>query len=292
MTVNFTRRSTRALRLARVGVHFARGMATVAVRFPFLARGRRAECVRRWSAALLDILAVRVEVSGTSPPPTAGSLMIVANHISWLDIYAINAVRATRFVAKSEVRNWPVIGWLSDRVGTLFIERASRYHSARVNQEVSAALSDGDTFAVFPEGTTTDGRQVLPFHAALLQPLVSCGGRLYPVAVRYRRADGSPCSEAAYVGDKSAMDTLLSMIAQPEIRVELQFLNPMSCAGRHRRELACEAAGRIAAAIGVPAPRTPWNARPVAGFPCVAPSGTLPSANPRLAPVIISEQLS
>jgi 1-acyl-sn-glycerol-3-phosphate acyltransferase len=256
MTVS-TRLPVRIARLARVGLHLVQGLTTAAARFPSLERGRRAECVRRWSAALLEILAVRVEVSGTPPPPGARGLMIVSNHISWLDVYAINAVQAARFVAKAEVRKWPAIGWLSARAGTLFIERASRHHSVRVNRDMENVLADGEIIAVFPEGTTTDGRQVLPFHAALLQPAVDRGGWLHPLAIRYRRVDGSPCSEVVYDGDKTVIDTLVSMTAQPEIRAELYFLPPVSCAGRHRRELAQETAGRIAATIGVPAPNIP-----------------------------------
>ena len=197
---------------------------------------------------------MRVKTSGV--PPRAGdtAAMIVANHVSWLDIFAINAVHAVRFVAKSEIRRWPVIGWLCEKGGTLFIARARRRHTAHVNEQVAAALGQGDIFAVFPEGITTTGDVVRPFHASLLQPALACGAQLLPVAIRYTRADGSLCNEADYEGDKSLIHSLRLMLTQPVIHVHLQFLPPLVCNGAHRRELAQEAARVIARALNVSAP--------------------------------------
>ena len=137
----------------------------------------------------------------------------------------------------------------------MFIERARRRHAARINQQVVAALRQGDTFAVFPEGVTSAGNVVLPFHASLLQPALACDALLFPVAIRYTRADGSLCGEADYKGDKSMVDSLSLMLTQPVIHARLQFLAPVASAGKHRRELAHEAAGLIARALGLPAPR-------------------------------------
>ena len=222
--------------------------------YPFLGKAQRAAHVRRWSKQLLAILAVRMQMSGV--PPGAGDVpaMIVANHVSWLDIFAINTVHAVRFVAKSEIRHWPVIGWLSGKGGTLFIERTRRRHTSRINALVVAAMERGDIFAVFPEGVTTTGDRMLPFHASLLQPALACGARLFPVAIRYTRADGTLCNEADYEGAKSLLDSLNLMLTQPVIHVHLQFLPPLACNGAHRRELAHAAARVIAGALNVPAP--------------------------------------
>ncbi len=211
--------------------------------------------VRRWAARLLAILVVRVKVSGTPPIAGVAPAMIVANHVSWLDIFAINAVRKVRFVAKSEIRRWPVFGWLCAQGSALFIERARRHHAANINRQMAAALRQGDLFVVFPEGYTSAGDVVLPFHTSLLQPALECDAMLYPVAIRYTRADGSLCSEADYEGDKSMVGSLLLMVTQPVIYARLQFLAPLACAGKHRRELAYEASRLIAGALGVPAPR-------------------------------------
>jgi len=237
-------------------------MVIAAVVFPFLDRAGRFQCARRWSARLLTVLAVRVEVIG-SPPADSTPGMIVANHVSWLDIFAINAVRPVRFVAKSEIRGWPAIGWISELVGTLFVERRRRHDVAQINQQIVKALKRGEMFAVFPEGMITGGGVVLPFHASLLQPALECEALLYPVAIRYSRADGSLCSEADYEGEKSLVDSWLLMVTQPIINLRVQFLAPIVSAGRQRRELADAAAALIANALGVPVPRK--RAEPAGG---------------------------
>ena len=227
----------------------------VAVCFPFYDDAKRMGWVRRWTARLLAILAVRVKVSGAPPIAGVAPAMIVANHVSWLDIFAINAVRKVRFVAKSEIRRWPVFGWLCAQGSALFIERARRHHAAHINGQMVAALRQGDLLVVFPEGYTSAGDVVLPFHTSLLQPALECDAMLYPVAIRYTRADGSLCGEADYEGDKSMLGSLLLILTQPVIFARLQFLPPLASAGKHRRELAYEASRLIAGALGVPAPR-------------------------------------
>ena len=245
----------RLLRITRVALHVARAAVAGVLIFPFLDRAGRLNYVQRWSARLLAILAIRLELSGMPPGISAIPALIVANHVSWLDIFAINTVRAVRFVAKAEIRRWPVLGWICEVGGTLFIERTRLHQIAQINRQVVAALRQGDTFAVFPEGIITAGDVLLPFHASLLQPALTCDALLYPVAIRYTHPDGSLCSEADYEGDKSMVDSLLLMVTQPMINVRLQFLPPFACAGRHRRELAHETAELIARALGVPVPR-------------------------------------
>ena len=251
-----THGGTRLLRLIRLALHIGRAVAAGALVFPFLDRAGCADYAKQWSARLLAILAVRLEISGTPPVTSAPATMIIANHVSWLDIFAINATHAVRFVAKSEIRRWPLFGWVCERVGTVFIHRRRRHHIAQVNREVVSALRRGELFAVFPEGKITTGDKLLPFNSALLQPALTCDAALCPVAIRYTRVDGSLCSEADYEGDKSMLDSLLLMVTQPAIYVRLHFLPPLDCAGKHRRALAQEAAQLIANSLGVAAPGT------------------------------------
>lgn len=164
--------------------------------------------------------------------------MLVANHVSWLDIFIINAAVPTRFVAKSEVRGWPLVGWLCVKADTLFIERGHRRDLARLDDAIGDALRAGAGMGVFLEGTTTDGTQVLPFHSSLLRPAQQAGARVIPVAIQYRRIDGSICTEAAYDGDKSVMDTLRLMLTQQEIHAHVHFLPPLVTEGVHRKMLA------------------------------------------------------
>lgn len=246
-----TRYGVRVYRFIRVLLHVVRALAVAALIYPFIDRAARRHRLKGWSAELLRLLGVHLQVIGAPP---GGAVLIVSNHVSWLDIFAINAVQPTRFVAKSEIRRWPLIGWLCGRGETLFIDRARRHHTREINAAMAAALQAGDAFAVFPEGTTTHGDRLLPFHASLLQPALACGAQIVPVALRYSRRDGSLCTEADYEGDKSLLQSLLQLLTQPRVNLHLQFLPALECAGRHRREVADTAARRIAATLGLAAP--------------------------------------
>jgi 1-acyl-sn-glycerol-3-phosphate acyltransferase len=182
--------------------------------------------------------------------------MLAANHVSWLDVYALISVCPTRFVAKSEIRNWPVLGWLSQNAGTLFIERTKRSDTARINQDINNALTIGDRVAVFPEGTTSDGTELRHFHASLLQPAVIEETWLYPVAVRYHDSTGQISQAAAYVG-VSLLGSLQQILRQPWIEVELIFSDPVNSIGKNRRELARFAERTIATALSLPVPHKP-----------------------------------
>ena len=235
----------RWMRITRLVVHVARGVATSAFLFPLQSPERRKREIEHWSLSLLDILNVRLFLHGMPPVYGVRPLMLVANHVSWLDILAINAVVPSRFVAKSEVRAWPLVGWLSARAGTLFIERARRHDTARINHAVSAAMLSGDVFAVFPEGTTTDGSTVLKFHASLLQPAREADAAIQPVALWYDRSDGTLCTEAAYAAGRSLWGSLMAITGQHEILAHVCFLDPIVSDERHRRDLAMEARDAI-----------------------------------------------
>jgi 1-acyl-sn-glycerol-3-phosphate acyltransferase len=254
MSSNTTGVATRVWRLIRIGWHIAYGIATATVLFPWLPHPQRTAHIRHWSARLLHILAVRLVIVDASTPASASPPVIVANHVSWLDVYALNAVRPSRFVAKSEIRAWPVLGWFSRRAGTLFIERARLRDVLKVNNQISTLLEQGESIAVFPEGTTTDGTVVLPFRPALLQPAVAAGADVQAVALRYTRADGSVCSEVDYTADRSLVESIALALTQPVIHAHLQFLTPLATANLHRREVARNAQIEIARVLGVPAP--------------------------------------
>ena len=242
------------VRLYRVSLllaHLVRGVLTVALLFPFRAPDRRRQAVSRWSARNLSIIKVVPRAHGAPPVPDGRPRLLVANHISWLDIQAIHALWPVRFVAKSEVRKWPVIGWLSARTGTLFIERGSGRHAVRMNQSIHQAFIEGDAVGVFPEGTTTMGDRVARFHASLLQPAVDEQVLVCPVALRYLDAAGNRCLAASYVGDASLLQSIVSILRQPTIIVELHFLEPIDARGQSRRDLAVRARQAIAGKLGL-----------------------------------------
>jgi 1-acyl-sn-glycerol-3-phosphate acyltransferase len=179
--------------------------------------------------------------------------MLAANHISWLDVYSLQTVCPARFVAKAEIRDWPLLGWLSRNAGTLFIERSKRSDTARINRHISEALAIGDRVAVFPEGTTGDGKALMHFHASLLQPAITVGAMLYPVAIRYTNRAGELSTAAPYV-NISMMESLRRVLREPWINVELIFGSPISSNGKNRRELARDAEHAIASALSLPVP--------------------------------------
>lgn len=237
-------RGWRSLRLA---LHIAQGALTIALIYPFCAEPAHRRLRQRWSQRLLAILGIRLQTAGVAVEP---GCMLVANHISWVDIFVINAVAPASFVSKAEVRNWPLIGWLAAKNGTIFLRRGSRGHAKIINAETAAQLDAGRNVAIFPEGTTTDGSHVLDFHAALLQPAIAAGHAVQPVALSYHAPDGSFSRAAAYDGDVSLGQCIASIIAEREIIARVQAVAPLAT-GPHtdRRSLAREARELILARL-------------------------------------------
>jgi 1-acyl-sn-glycerol-3-phosphate acyltransferase len=189
------------------------------------------------------------------------NVVVVANHVSWLDIFALHAVGPVRFIAKAEIARWPVLGRLVAGVGTLFIERERRRDAHRVNRDIAQALTDGDIVAVFPEGTVSDGAEVLPFKGSLLQPIVEAAGYVQPVAIRYRDASGERSTVPAYDGDITFIDSFWRICGARSLTVELIASAPVPARGRHRRDLAREAERVIRAALASPVAGSPPDTR-------------------------------
>lgn len=232
------------LRATRLTLHIGWGLVT-AVLYPWLALSLRRRILQYWSRGLLDILNVKV-YAGMDANRHG---LIVTNHISWLDIFVLNAVVPMRFVAKSEVRGWPVIGWLCHRAGTLFIARGKARDAARINRDMVELLQQGECLAVFPEGTTTDGSHVGHFHASLLQPAIDAGAPLHPVAIRYQDDLGWRSTAAAYFDDISFGTSMWRILRTPELHVRLIATAPLATADAERRTLAHNAQQQITAAL-------------------------------------------
>ena len=241
----------RCLRILRLTLHLLRGIAIVLFRFPGLSHEAQRSAVRRWSRQLLTILAVRVHAPrhADALPPVC---MLVTNHISWLDVFVVLASHPSVFVAKSEIRSWPLVGWLCARVGTLFIERGNRSAARRVNAAIVRALQAGTVVGIYPEGTTSDGLRLHRFHGALFQPAIDASATLLPLALRYTDRNGRHCTATDFVGDTTFMASLWSTTSARQIIANVQWLEPVACAGRERRDLARQTEAAIAAALGVP----------------------------------------
>ena len=246
-------RLIRLYRLGRLAAHIAYGCFYVGLLFPFLSHRRRMRATKRWSRQLLGMLHVRCTVKGTLPKGSEPTL-IVCNHVSWLDIWVMDAVIPARFVAKSEVKRWPVIGFLVSRAGTIFVEREKRHDTARTNRAIVQALTRGEYVAMFPEGTITDGSQIKPYHASLFQPALGAGARVVAAALHYRNRDGSLNMDAHYEGERSLMESVRLILAQRRIEVELIFAGTVDVHGKTRRRIAHEAEAITADALRLPRP--------------------------------------
>lgn len=247
----------RTVRLVLLALHTATGVALAALALPLLGSRQRDGLIVAWSRMLLGLLGVRAVVA---PAPTVhGGALLVCNHVSWLDIFVILLSRHVHFVSKSEVRAWPVAGWLADKAGTLFLERSRRTDTLRVKGDMAALLHDGAWVAVFPEGTTSDGRILRRFLPSLLQPAVDLDCPIVPAALRYRTLDGGYSAAPAYIDQMRLWHSLLAIVSEPGIVAELHFGEPIPPNG-HRRDLAARAEAATASLLGIApadtAPRT------------------------------------
>jgi 1-acyl-sn-glycerol-3-phosphate acyltransferase len=267
-------------------LHLFWAVATAATVFPWLPERARLYLKARWSRQLLEELGVRIICGGV--PPAHG--LLVANHISWLDIYAINAVAPTTFVSKDDVLHWPVIGWLAKRVGTLFLERGSRTAALRAKEHLVAELRTGRLVGVFPEGTTGFGDQVMPFHAALFQSAIDAEVGVTPALIRYTDGQDRPSLAAAYVGEISLWQCVRGIVTASGLTVRVAFLPAVETAGADRRHLAHHSHQLISHALAALTPSLP--AQPgghmatgtPAGLQDEPPSGSLPTGNPSPVP--------
>lgn len=229
-----------SFRFIRLLLHVVEGFLTTILVFPLVSPPRRNWLISRWSQRLLRILHVSVLVSGTPPPPNIKNSVFIANHISWLDMFLLHAIQAMRFVSKAEVRRWPLVGRMVANSETLFIERGKRSDAKRINSDMLETLGRGERIAFFPEGTTSDGTEVRNFHASLLQAAIIAKAQLWPVAIRYRTAQGAIDTDPAYT-DVSFSESLKRILKKERIHVELSFLPPLNAADKTRRELAAAA---------------------------------------------------
>jgi 1-acyl-sn-glycerol-3-phosphate acyltransferase len=230
-------------RLLRGGAHIARGWRQIHFGFARLDPNQRAERVNTWAREMLRIWDIGLSVHGC--PGTHGTLLM-ANHISWLDIVVLLACSRGHFVAKADLARWPVLGPMIAAAGTVFVERGSRRDVKRVVSEVTHALQADQVVVVFPEGTTTTGQSVLPFHANIFEAAVTSLAPVQPVSLRYRQRQGGQLTDApAYVGDDSLLTSVWRTLRAQPFLAQVHFLPPEQSDGRSRREWAADVRARI-----------------------------------------------
>ncbi len=231
--------------LVRMGVLVVRGLITLR-RFSMRTPAQQQDAIQEWSRRLLHLCRAQLEVLGE---PHKAPCLLAVNHVSWLDIVALNAAHPTRFVAKADINRWILIGTLARGAGTLFIERERPRDAMRVMHAMAQALHSGELISVFPEGTTSDGSEILPMHANLFQAAISSKATVQPVLLRYLDARTGRYSRApAYVGDETLLGTLWRMACGGPLRIKIQYLPAVS--GDDRRALASAVRATLQAALG------------------------------------------
>ena len=169
---------------------------------------RRAAWLSRWCAVLLPRIGVRIEVEGALPSEG----LLVSNHLGYLDILVYSAVASCGFVAKKEVRSWPIYGWMASMGGTVFIDRERASDTLRASEELRSAIANKALMMLFPEGTSTDGAQVLPFRPALFEAPVRAGVPIAAAYLRYSAEGGSVERQVCYWGDMTFGPHLLGLL--------------------------------------------------------------------------------
>jgi 1-acyl-sn-glycerol-3-phosphate acyltransferase len=228
-----------AWRLGRALAHALAGLATILLRFPRMNQIQRDARVQAWALEMLPLLGIRLELRGR--PPVTGPVLLVANHISWLDILVMHAARHCRFVSKADVRRWPLIGTLATGAGTLYIERKSRRDAMRVVHHMAESLKRGEVVAVFPEGTTSNGVAMLPFHGNLIQAAISANAPVQPVALSFldsktRAVSLAPC----YIDEDTLVMSIWRTLTARSITAVVHYGEPQTAQGRDRRTWASD----------------------------------------------------
>jgi len=215
---------------ALLWLHVLRGVMTLLVLFPFLSTNAKNQHIQRWSKRLLKIFGIQLQVNNADAL-IYSSYLLAANHVSWVDIHAINAFKPIRFVAKSEVASWPIFGWMAKQLGTLFIRRDSPRHARQVSGEIASVLIN-QSVCIFPEGTSTIGVDVLPFKSNLFESAIHAKVQVYSLAIRYRSViTGFPSETAAFTGDMGLLESMSRILKDRKLIVELIFLPPSSDPG-------------------------------------------------------------
>jgi 1-acyl-sn-glycerol-3-phosphate acyltransferase len=214
--------------------------------FIFLSQQKRMYLVQRWARSLLAILRVRVHVQGDLQmlDSDEGYLM-VANHISWLDIHVINSLKPMTFVAKSDVAQWPIFGWIAKQIGTIFIKRDKLSDLKRVIKIIKSKINHHEAICIFPEGTSSDGRQVLEFRSNLFDGVSQTSHLVIPIAIQYQEG-GKYSDRAAFIGDMGLIDSIKQIMKSNSL-VAYIYLAPPINACKSRQELALQSREAIMA---------------------------------------------
>ncbi len=247
LRILFTAYVLRPLRALALIALIVTGLIILATLFPLLSMRSREQVMQRWSQALLYIVGIRLRVIGDLP---RGAALVVANHVSWADPFVLIACSPVHFVAKAEIRSWPVFGWLAAQAGTIFIQRERARDLHKVTKSFAGALRAGSAVGMFPESTTTNGKQLLPFKPALFHVAIEANVACQPVALRYEH------DAAVWIDNMGFLSSIWRIMAVPQIPVVATYCVPVVPNSQmHRRDLAVASEAAIADVLHLSAPR-------------------------------------
>ncbi|MBK1780830.1 1-acyl-sn-glycerol-3-phosphate acyltransferase [Advenella sp. WQ 585] len=235
-----------SLRAPALILLLAFGIATSFLLYSFLKQPIREKITRCWSWILMKVCGVRIVVEGQ--PILKGAVMWVANHVSWIDIFILNSCRTTSFIAKSEIRKWPVIGWLVASVGTIFIERGQRHAISRVSKSILDLFRQDACVGLFPEGTTSDGMDMRSLHTSLFEPPLRAMVPIQPVALVFM-LNGQRSGAMAFVGEQTLVNNIWHLLSSRGVLVYVRFLEPLNRPGEPVDATRTEIASEIRTAI-------------------------------------------
>ena len=213
---------SRIFTILKITLHVLKGCFILLLLFPWFKVGRRHRSIRHWCKQLLGIFKMRLSVIGAEHL-TDDHYLMAANHISWIDIHVINAFKPHYFVAKSEVASWPIFGWMAKQLGTLFIERGNSNSIRNMVREVAGQLNQ-KAICIFPEGTSTDGKQVAPFKSNLFEAAIVAKAPVYCLAIQYFDLQtGKKTTAPAFIGDMGLLESIWNLIYSPPICAEIHI---------------------------------------------------------------------
>jgi 1-acyl-sn-glycerol-3-phosphate acyltransferase len=213
------------IRLVLLIVLLIAGLFLTGFIFPMLSISKREAIIKSWSKLLIGVLGVKVNIEGE--PIMQGGVMLVANHVSWIDIFILNSCRTTAFVAKKEIEAWPIVGRLVAQSGTIFVDRSSRSAMRGVSEELNKRYDNGMCTGLFPEGTTTDGFSVKSFFGGLLDAPLKAQVPIQPVAILlYYKGERS--GYPSFIGDQTLVHNIWILLSNWGIAVTVRYLEPIT----------------------------------------------------------------
>lgn len=226
--------------------------------FPFMSKETRLGYIKRVAGKIPRCVGIKVTVRGELPEELKNSFiskdgpgyMVCANHISFVDIFVLDAILPMRFVAKKEIASWPLFGWISKGVNTLFIDRSRKSAVLEIGETMAKALCSGDNVLFFPEGRTGGGLALLPFYSNLFAAAPLSGAKVLPISLRYT-LNGETINLTSYAGATPMFQIIRRIVATPGLAVEATVLPPVETAEKTRQMICAETSAAIAASLGM-----------------------------------------